>query len=376
MKGVVVTDAPEKSITKSDLFTPSVTHDHLAQLTRPVCATLVDLLTPSVTLDSLAQLTRPVCATLVEQMEAMERQRRQDWLDKISGKSAMLELADRMNTKAADSLKRAAMGSAVADLATKAPGTLYGFGSAADSLRRAALGSMAADLVGQPPVILSGLESASDAIKRAAMGTMSADLVGQAPGTLYGFGPAADALKRWEQEALNARAQRGPELVPLAPVPIRNMGAQPSPEPNHADVIAELESHQQQVLDRWMAVYDRERITSASDKEAASRAAHLIAKNEGENPGHVWTMIRQSLALRTHGEQATKQAISQRAADIARQKNAKERAWVLKEWESRTDLDQSKASFARQYVPLVKQRFGKRVTEDTIKHDWLPKTGK
>lgn len=64
------------------------------------------------------------------------------------------------------------------------------------------------------------------------------------------------------------------------------------------------------------------------------------------------------------------------AGEKASKKNAEPRAWVLTEWESRPDLGQSKASFARQYVPLVKQRFGVLVTEDTIKRDWLPKSAK
>ena len=64
------------------------------------------------------------------------------------------------------------------------------------------------------------------------------------------------------------------------------------------------------------------------------------------------------------------------AAKKASKKNAEPRAWVLTEWQGRPDLGQSKASFARQYVPLVKQRFGVLVTEDTIKRDWLPKSAK
>ena len=255
-------------------------------------------------------------------------------------------------------------------------GLLSGFESAASLAKQLALGTSHADLMGKMPRILSGLESAGDSFKRAALGNMPADLVGKSLGSLSGFEPAADAFKRWEQDALSARAQRGPELAPLAPAPALRIAPQPTQEPNLVDLIAELERHQQQVLERWMAVFDRERITSGSDKEAASRAAYLIAQNEGEKPGHVWTMIRQSLALRTHGEQAAKQAISKQAAQNASQKNAKPRAWVLKEWENRSDLGQSKGSFARQYVPLVKKRFSVPVTEDTIKRDWLPKSGK
>lgn len=69
-------------------------------------------------------------------------------------------------------------------------------------------------------------------------------------------------------------------------------------------------------------------------------------------------------------------ARSEDAANKASKKNAYPRAWVLTEWESRPDPGQKKAPFARQYVPLVKKRFGVLVTEDTIKRDWLPKSGK
>lgn len=70
-----------------------------------------------------------------------------------------------------------------------------------------------------------------------------------------------------------------------------------------------------------------------------------------------------------------KYAIKKHSAEIASMKNAKQRDWVQKEWESRPDKDQSKASFARQYVPLVKQRFGLQITAETIKKQWLPKSG-
>ena len=276
---------------------------------------------------------------------------------------------------AASVAKQLALGTSHADLMGKVPRILSGLESAGDAFKRTALGNMHADLLDKIRGRSATLEWA-DRMKTVALGNMPADLVGKSLGSLYGFEPAADAFKRWEQDALSARAQRGPELAPLAPAPALRIAPQPTQEPNLVDLIAELERHQQQVLERWMAVFDRERITSGSDKEAASRAAHLIAQNEGEKPGHVWTMIRQSLALRTPDEQAAKQAISQRAADIARQKNAGPRAWVLKEWEDRPDLGQSKASFARQYVPLVKKHFDLLVTEDTIKRDWLPKSGK
>lgn len=65
-------------------------------------------------------------------------------------------------------------------------------------------------------------------------------------------------------------------------------------------------------------------------------------------------------------------AKSMHASDAARKKNAAPRAWVLKEWNGRTDHGQSKASFARQHASLVKANFDLDVTPDTIR-DWLPK---
>lgn len=285
MDGVAVVEAPKQAITKSDLFTQSGMYEQLAEL------------------------TRPAYVTAFEQFQAMERQRRKDLFDKISGRSATLEWADRMKT--------------------------------------------------------------------VALGTMPANLLGKAPASvLSGFGPAAEAFKRWEQSALVVLPEGDLEPVPLAPVPIQIIAPQPIPEPNHADLIAELEKHELQLAERWMAVFDRERIRSMSDKEAALKAVNLIEKNEGEKPIHVWTVIKQALALRTHGEQAVQQAVSKRAAQNASMKNAEPRAWVQKEWENRSDLGQSKSSFARQYVLLVKQRFSVLVTDETIKRDWLPKSGK
>lgn len=67
---------------------------------------------------------------------------------------------------------------------------------------------------------------------------------------------------------------------------------------------------------------------------------------------------------------------SARARKAAKLKNDKPRAWVLSEWNKRTDKGQSKASFARQYAPMVKKRFPNDpagVTAETIARDWLPK---
>ena len=73
-------------------------------------------------------------------------------------------------------------------------------------------------------------------------------------------------------------------------------------------------------------------------------------------------------------KQAVKDAISKRASNIAKVKNQEPRAWVLSEWQNRTDMGQSKASFARQYTPQVKTKYGLLVLPETISRDWLPKT--
>ncbi len=79
------------------------------------------------------------------------------------------------------------------------------------------------------------------------------------------------------------------------------------------------------------------------------------------------------------GKKALELGYSQHKSDIAKSKNAAPRAWVLSEWNNRTDQGQSKASFARQYAPMVKKRFPKdsaAVTAETIARDWLPKAKK
>jgi hypothetical protein len=58
----------------------------------------------------------------------------------------------------------------------------------------------------------------------------------------------------------------------------------------------------------------------------------------------------------------------------ATSKNQSPRDWVVSEWQNRADLGQSKASFARQYAPLVLARFKVKVTPRTIETRWLPKS--
>ena len=54
-------------------------------------------------------------------------------------------------------------------------------------------------------------------------------------------------------------------------------------------------------------------------------------------------------------------------------KNKYIRAWVLSEWEIRSDLCQSKNSFGKQYAQLVKKKYEIAITSETISRDWLPK---
>jgi hypothetical protein len=70
---------------------------------------------------------------------------------------------------------------------------------------------------------------------------------------------------------------------------------------------------------------------------------------------------------------AATQAISSRASDAAKSKNIGARTWLILEWSNRTDKDQKKASFARQYAPLVKKKYGVIVTPEQIAREWLPK---
>jgi len=65
--------------------------------------------------------------------------------------------------------------------------------------------------------------------------------------------------------------------------------------------------------------------------------------------------------------------MSLQASRMAAKKNLEPREWVKNEWAARSDTGQSKASFARQYAPLVKKRFDVDVTPEQISRVWLPK---
>lgn len=67
---------------------------------------------------------------------------------------------------------------------------------------------------------------------------------------------------------------------------------------------------------------------------------------------------------------------SDQARKNAQSKNGEMRAWVLSEWNNRTDTAMSKAAFSRQYAALVKSKNDLIVTPETIARDWLPKAKK
>lgn len=72
---------------------------------------------------------------------------------------------------------------------------------------------------------------------------------------------------------------------------------------------------------------------------------------------------------------------TEHARAIATKKNAGLRQWVLAEWSQRVDHGQSKESFARSILPLLKKQFPqnqalKTLKATTIAHDWLPATKK
>lgn len=91
-----------------------------------------------------------------------------------------------------------------------------------------------------------------------------------------------------------------------------------------------------------------------------------------ERVNRMWETVSSGLAVGMF-EAGKKIEGSTRARKSAQSKNAEPRAWVLSEWQNRTDKGQSKASFARQYAPLVKAKFDVLVNADTISRDWLPK---
>ena len=70
---------------------------------------------------------------------------------------------------------------------------------------------------------------------------------------------------------------------------------------------------------------------------------------------------------------AAKAAVSKNKSEIAKAKNKAVREWVQQEWKNRPDAGQSKASFARQHVPLIRRKFPEAppLTPETIARYWL-----
>lgn len=68
---------------------------------------------------------------------------------------------------------------------------------------------------------------------------------------------------------------------------------------------------------------------------------------------------------------ARDQGVSQLQSAKAAGKNSEERDFVRTKWKEREDLDQSKASFAREYASIVHRMFKLKVTARTIETRWL-----
>ena len=70
-------------------------------------------------------------------------------------------------------------------------------------------------------------------------------------------------------------------------------------------------------------------------------------------------------------EAARSAALSDANRDRARKRNADVRAEVLEAWSKRTDREQSKAAFAREWVERLRKTRGVVVTPGTIETRWL-----
>lgn len=95
-----------------------------------------------------------------------------------------------------------------------------------------------------------------------------------------------------------------------------------------------------------------------------------LRKNE---PFDRWFFIH---LIEAAGHEALERGVSQIASNNAKSKNASARAWVLSNWEIRSDQEQKKSEFARVYALLLKNKFSLNVNPETIARAWLPKTKK
>ncbi len=159
------------------------------------------------------------------------------------------------------------------------------------------------------------------------------------------------------------------ELAPMAMLVSALQELVAATEKKCAGLSAENQALSELVRVQEQRIFELERINQEWKRQFPS-AVDLVHR--------AWGASATSLAV---GMFETGQKIegSTRARKAAQSKNAAARSWVLSEWENRTDKGQSKASFARQYAPMVKKKFPKissPVTAETIARDWLPKGNK
>jgi hypothetical protein len=141
-----------------------------------------------------------------------------------------------------------------------------------------------------------------------------------------------------------------------------------------------LDANPDELRDKWSAQIKSGRHPSSVAAEIAAMmcASALRAFDSGKNE-IAWTYAIDAeawcgaLFAGTTLMLGRETAISQKASQAAKSKNSVERAWVLIEWNNRKDKNQKRAAFAREFVQLVKKKFGVIVTTETISRDWLPK---
>ncbi len=158
----------------------------------------------------------------------------------------------------------------------------------------------------------------------------------------------------------------------------------------YAAFIRQIEKYQMSQPDRdtfldiWTQALNRTRAATLAARELVRIYWEPVSKIDAERNLRRWFENRPKFdpyqeavftwgLIEFAGRRALKEGVSRRTSDAAKSKNAKPREWVRNEWASRSDKGQSKASFARQYAPLVKKRFGVDVTPEQISRVWLPK---
>ena len=159
------------------------------------------------------------------------------------------------------------------------------------------------------------------------------------------------------------------DLAPMAKLVSALQGLVAATEKECAGLSAENQELRELVRVQEQRIFELERVNQEWMRLFPSAA---------ERVNRIWETSSSGLAVGMF-EAGQKIERSTRARKSAQSKNAEPRAWVLSEWQNRTDKGQSKASFAKQYAPLVKKRFPKdsaAVNPETIARDWLPKDKK